>query len=217
MKMTISSATRAGSSIVSVIRWRSIATYWRDDPHFDDTQRAAAAPAGLSGDGCGDASEAGEVRHPEQFWQEPNATGPAGLRHPRSHAPIAPPPQPLVPDLTGNHCLGLDVSGPAGGQWKLLLHNGRLTEVEDGLGPQCSAVFRLESPTFRALGDAGAGGRRGGANRPRCHRRGTDWIAPTWLDRHSPGPRPRSSSRRHDSHGDVRVPHPGRFRAGTVG
>jgi hypothetical protein len=34
-----------------------------------------------------------------------------------------------------------------------MLHNGRLTEVEDGLGPQCSAVFQLDADTFRALGD----------------------------------------------------------------
>ena len=59
--------------------------------------------------------------------------------------------KPLVPNLRGNHCLGLDVSGPAGGQWKLILHDGRLTVVEDGLSTQCSAVFLLDAHTFRAL------------------------------------------------------------------
>jgi hypothetical protein len=35
-----------------------------------------------------------------------------------------------------------------------MLHNGRLMEIEDGLGPQCSAVFQLDARTFRALGDS---------------------------------------------------------------
>ena len=59
---------------------------------------------------------------------------------------------PLVPNLTGNHRLGLDVSGPGGGQWKLVLRDGRLVETEVGLNRQCSAVFQLDALTFRALG-----------------------------------------------------------------
>jgi hypothetical protein len=58
----------------------------------------------------------------------------------------------LLPDLRGNHCLGLEVRGPAGGQWKLLLNNGRLTAVEAGISRQCSAVFQLEARTFHELG-----------------------------------------------------------------
>ena len=57
-------------------------------------------------------------------------------------------PLPLVLNLTGRHCLGLDVSGPGGGQWHLLLHDGRLTAAENGLSPQCSAVFQLDARTF---------------------------------------------------------------------
>ena len=83
--------------------------------------RAAAVAAGLSGDGRRDAPEIGAVCHPGQFRPGANANGPPRLRHPRTRAYAAGPPRPAGADLTGNHCLGLDVSGPGGGQWKLLL------------------------------------------------------------------------------------------------
>jgi nucleoside-diphosphate-sugar epimerase len=129
-------------------------TYWRDDPQFDVSQRLEASPLE-----CPEMDEAMLLKlakHAIQsnFGKEQKRKARHELdihdhmhKLPRRH-------KPLVPNLTGNHCLGLDVSGPAGGQWKLLLHDGSLTEVEEGLGPQCSAVFRLDSPTFRAFAEA---------------------------------------------------------------
>ncbi|MGA2796770.1 MAG: SDR family oxidoreductase [Thermoguttaceae bacterium] len=127
--------------------------YWRDDPQFDDTNRAAAAPLE-----CPE-MDAEMLLNLARYAIQSNfgKTQRQRIRPdfdihdhmhklPRHHMP-------MVPNLWGNHCLGLDISGPAGGQWKLMLHNGRLTEVEDGLGPQCSAVFQLDADTFRALGD----------------------------------------------------------------
>jgi hypothetical protein len=126
--------------------------YWRDDPQFDDAQRAAAAPlacpemdaamllrlARFAIEGNFGRARSRKVRSELDIHQHVH-------RLPRRH-------ERLAPNVIGNHCLGLDVKGPGGGQWKLLLTDGRLTGTEDGLSSQCSAVFRLDSPTFVALG-----------------------------------------------------------------
>ena len=126
--------------------------YWRDDPQFDDAQRAAAAPLA-----CPEMDAAMLLRL-ARFAIEGNF-GRARSRKVRSewdlHQHVHRLPHRhgrLAPNVVGNHCLGLDVKGPGGGQWKLLLTDGRLTGTEDGLSPQCSAVFRLDAPTFVALG-----------------------------------------------------------------
>lgn len=126
-------------------------TYWHEDPHFDDAQRVAAAPLACP------ATDAPMLLKLAQFAIQSNF-GRAVPRPARPcfdvHAHVHGLPHthlPLASDLTGKHCLGLDVSGPGGGQWKLLLRDGRLTAAENGLSPQCSAVFRLDARTFRAL------------------------------------------------------------------
>ena len=53
----------------------------------------------------------------------------------------------------GRACLGLQVDGPGGGQWKLLLRNGSPMAVQRGIGRQCTATFRLDTKTFRRLRD----------------------------------------------------------------
>jgi nucleoside-diphosphate-sugar epimerase len=126
--------------------------YWRDDPQFDDRHRAAAAPLACP------AMDAAMLLRLARFAIQGNF-GRTRTRIDRpefdihTHVHTLPARHgPLVPNLTGNYCLGLDVRGPGGGQWKLVLHDGRPTEAEDGLGPQCSAVFQLDAPTFLALG-----------------------------------------------------------------
>ena len=44
--------------------------------------------------------------------------------------------------------IGLDVSGPGGGQWTLLFQEGRLVDVEDGLAADCALELKLDSPRF---------------------------------------------------------------------
>jgi nucleoside-diphosphate-sugar epimerase len=129
-------------------------SYWRDDPQFDDTHRAAAVPVACPEMDAAMLLKLARFAIQSNFGRERQRKARPELdihdhlhKLPRHHMP-------LVPNLWGNHCLGLDISGPAGGQWKLMLHNGRLMEVEDGLGPQCSAVFQLDARTFRALGDS---------------------------------------------------------------
>ena len=127
--------------------------YLRNDPQFDDTQRAAAAPLP-----CPE-TDAAMLLRLARFAIEGNfgkarsrRTRPRPYFDVRKHIHELPSHHvPLAPNLVGSHQLGLDVSGPGGGQWKLLLQNGRLMEAEDGIGPQCSAVFQLDARTFRAL------------------------------------------------------------------
>lgn len=125
--------------------------YLRNDPQFDDTQRAAAAPLP-----CPE-TNAGMLLRLARFAIEGNF-GKARSRRTRpdfdvcKHIHELPTHHvPLAPNLVGSYQLGLDVNGPGGGQWKLLLRNGRLMEAEDGIGPQCSAVFQLDARTFCAL------------------------------------------------------------------
>ncbi len=125
--------------------------YWRDDPQFDDANRTAAVPLP-----CPTMDKAMLLRLARFAIQ-----GNFGRAHARNrlahfdihqHVHTLASRQRLLAGVIGNHCLGLNVTGPGGGQWKLLLRDGHLMETEDGLGPQCSAVFRLDSPTFLALG-----------------------------------------------------------------
>jgi nucleoside-diphosphate-sugar epimerase len=127
--------------------------YWRDDPQFDDTLRAAAAPVACPDMDAAMLMKLAHFAIQSNFGRErQRCTKQIFEIHdhlhklPRHHMP-------LVPNLRGNYCFGLDISGPAGGQWKIKLQNGQLMEVEDGLSPQCSAVFQLDADTFRALGD----------------------------------------------------------------
>jgi nucleoside-diphosphate-sugar epimerase len=128
--------------------------YWRDDPQFDDTHRAAAAPLA-----CPEMDSAMLLKmahyaiHSNFGKERSRRTRTEFDLHDYVHE-LPRHRKPLVPDLRGNYCLGLDIHGPTGGQWKLLLRDGRLMEVEDGLGPQCSAVFQLDTGTFHALGNS---------------------------------------------------------------
>jgi hypothetical protein len=126
-------------------------TYWRDDPCFDDSQRASAVSIDCPEMDAAMMLKLAKFAIANEFGKRrQRSTRPEFDVHEHMRG-LAGHHRPLVQHLVGNHCLGLDVRGPAGGQWKLLLRDGRLVAVEDGISPQCSAVFRLESPTFRAL------------------------------------------------------------------
>jgi nucleoside-diphosphate-sugar epimerase len=47
--------------------------------------------------------------------------------------------------------LGIEVDGPGGGQWELLVREGRLVAIDDGVSPRSTAVFHVNSGTFRRL------------------------------------------------------------------
>ncbi len=47
--------------------------------------------------------------------------------------------------------LGIQVDGPGGGQWGLLVRDGRLVAIDDGVSSRSTAVFQLNSSTFCSL------------------------------------------------------------------
>ena len=163
--------------------------YWRDDPRFDDANRAAAAPldcpemdaamlsrlARFAIQGNFGRARSRKVRSDFDLHQHVHR-----LLHHREQ---------LAANVVGNHCLGLDVRGPGGGQWKLLLSNGRLTDAENGLSQQCSAVFKLDAPTFLALGARKLAADEGPAIGNGWWSRETAWRRPNW-PRSSKPPRP---------------------------
>ena len=49
--------------------------------------------------------------------------------------------------------LGMHVSGQRGGQWRLLIRDGRIADIEPGLGPTDGARYYLNSHTLSSLVD----------------------------------------------------------------
>lgn len=126
--------------------------YWRDDPQFDLTNTMAAAPH-LPCPTVDRPMLMNMARHAIQTN--------FGKPRPRPMRPEFDVQQHLLPILSnrrrlpagvnGTAYLGLQVNGPGGGQWKLMLRGGDLVAAENGLSPQCSAIFQLNSHTFRRL------------------------------------------------------------------
>ena len=126
--------------------------YWRDDPQFDVANTLAAAPQLPCPDIDGDM-----LMNMAKYAIQCNFGKPR--------------PRPLKPDFDVQHhlqpllcaheaagaqgadapCLGLQVNGPGGGQWKLLLADRRLAAAEHGINGHCTAVFHLSSKTFHRL------------------------------------------------------------------
>jgi hypothetical protein len=126
--------------------------YWRDDPDFDISNTLAAAPhlpcpmvdddmlmlmakyAILSNFGKPRPRpvrpDFDVQRHLQPLLHLHEKAGPNGAESP---------------------CLGLQVNGPGGGQWKLLLASRRLAAAERGISGHCTAVFHLTSKTFHRL------------------------------------------------------------------
>ena len=49
--------------------------------------------------------------------------------------------------------LSIEVDGPGGGQWELLVRDGRVLAINEGVGRRSTAVFHVHSATFRSLVD----------------------------------------------------------------
>jgi hypothetical protein len=73
-------------------------------------------------------------------------------------------------------CLGIQVDGPGGGQWELMVRGGRLVAIDDGVSPRSSAVFHVHSATFCSLV-------RGKLSVSQAVRSGHVWIEGNGLDR----------------------------------
>ena len=116
--------------------------YWRDDPQFDMTntlpRRAAFA---VSEVGPRDDVAACPLRHRREFRPRASCQAQAGVRRPQPHAAAVA----GQGDSHGEMCdgdprtahLGIEVDGPGGGQWELLVRDGRLVAIDDGV--RCGA------------------------------------------------------------------------------
>lgn len=132
--------------------------YWRDDPQFDVTNTLRAAPhlpcptldREMMSLLARFAIEAnfGRVRRAKHKPEFDVHSHMRRLLHAqgdlRSHGEMP------NGDSRIAH-LGIQVDGPGGGQWELLLRDGRLVAVDDGVSSRSTAVFHVHSATFRSL------------------------------------------------------------------
>jgi len=126
--------------------------YWRGDPIFDHVNVTRAVP-----------DLPCPVMDAEMLMRLARYAIKANFGRPR--------PRPLKPDfdtqchlrhlletrqrsarpLRNGNCLGLEVNGPGGGQFELIVEGNRIVAAEEGLTPHCSATFHLSSGTFQRL------------------------------------------------------------------
>jgi len=131
--------------------------YWRDDPQFDARNTHAAAPH-LP---CPSLDQATlekliDFAIDANFgWPRPPAQGPDfDVRH--TLEPLLKAGSPGTDGVGGSeseldHSLGLAVNGSGGGQWRLFVHDGALRGAELGISDRPSAVYYLNSQTYREL------------------------------------------------------------------
>ncbi len=126
--------------------------YWRDDPQFDMTNTLRAAPhlpcpildRAMMSRLARFAIEAnfGRVRRPKHKPEFDVHGHMRRLWHGHGEMPNG---DPRIAHL------GIQVDGPGGGQWELLVRDGRLMAIDDGVSPRSTAVFHVNSATFYSL------------------------------------------------------------------
>ena len=126
--------------------------YWRDDPQFDRTNTVVAT-AHLP---CPTVNyelltRMAAVAIQTNFGRRPEHSRSACLDV-RAHMQRLTDANDIL-ETSGSRFthLGLQVSGPGGGQWKLLVRDGRVLAAEDGIGERCGVVFHLTSDMFHRL------------------------------------------------------------------
>lgn len=126
-------------------------SYWGEDPDFDYSNTARALPH-LP---CPELDEA-MIQRMCKFAIESNFGW-----------PVRPPVRPeleinehlgQLPHVNGRPIstdnsvfLGLQVNGEGGGQWELVLRDGRIVAAEPGLSSRCTATYYLNANTFKRL------------------------------------------------------------------
>jgi thioester reductase-like protein len=126
--------------------------YWRDDPQFDVTNTLRAAPhlpcppvdrdmmTQLARFAIG--ANFGRTRR-TKYKPEFDVHGHL-RRLVRNRSEV-------MEDDPGAARVGVQVDGPGGGQWELVVRDGRLVTLEDGVSARSEAVFHVNSATFRTL------------------------------------------------------------------
>jgi len=135
--------------------------YWRDDPQFDMTNTFRAAPhlpcpkldREMMSQLARFAIDAnfGRVRRAKH---KPEFDVHTHMRHVlrgQNHREL-PEGDPRLAHMDSRLAhLGVEVDGPGGGQWELLVRDGRLVAIDDGVSKRSTAVFHVNSTTFRSL------------------------------------------------------------------
>ncbi len=126
--------------------------YWRDDPKFDMANTLRAAPH----------LPCPKLDH-EMMWQlarfaiDANFGRVRRVKHKPDfdvHSHMGRMLRSRVEMFEGGPALarlGIQVDGPGGGQWELLIRDGRLVSIDDGVSARSTAVFRVHSATFSSL------------------------------------------------------------------
>jgi thioester reductase-like protein len=125
--------------------------YWRDDPVFDTTNTRAAAghlpcpnlDADLFLRVCQFAIESKFGKKPARRMKAP----PIDVREKMSPWRRC---ENIDKRPLDQH-VGLQVDGAGGGQWELVLSNGRLIAVDPGISERCASTLHLDSQTFASL------------------------------------------------------------------
>jgi hypothetical protein len=126
--------------------------YWRDDPQFDRTSTARAAPHLL----CPTLDRAAMVRLAKYAidsnfgrQRQPKLMPEFDVHGHMSDLLRAR--EALDQPARRRAHLGLQVNGPGGGQWELLVEDGQLVAADDGVSTRATAVYHLNSKTFQQL------------------------------------------------------------------
>lgn len=125
-------------------------SYWRDDPVFDTSNTQAACPhlpcphmdrdtlLMLARWAIANQFGGGRQKPPELKFD----------LHQHLEALIA---ERLEARPDRSQYVGLQVTGSGGGQYHLVLENGRVVAADQGVPDQCTAVYHLDSDTFASL------------------------------------------------------------------
>jgi len=126
--------------------------YWRDDPQFDMTNTLRAAPhlpcpkldRKMMSQLARFAIETnfGRLR---RIKHKPDFDVHSHMRRVLRSCDKLPDGEPSIAYV------GIQVDGPGGGQWELVVRNGRLMAIDDGVSARSTAVFHVNSATFCSL------------------------------------------------------------------
>jgi thioester reductase-like protein len=126
--------------------------YWRDDPKFDVTNTMSAVPhlpCPVVDRELLMRTAAYAIR--ANFgWPRPEPAQPEFDVH-RFLEPLVQAGQRVSRSEGTEGALGLQVNGPGGGQWNLVVRNGTLLGVDWGLGPRLAPTYYLNAKTFASL------------------------------------------------------------------
>jgi putative sterol carrier protein len=132
--------------------------YWRDDPQFDNTNTLRAAPhlpcpkldREMMSQLARFAIDAnfGRVRRAKHKPEFDVHMHMRRLLHGRSESRSLgemPNGDPWIAQM------GIQVDGPGGGQWNLMVRDGHLVSIDDGVSARSAVVFHVNSATFCSL------------------------------------------------------------------